>query len=231
MGWHPQILDVLEFPITALTIVVNAVICYLLNSRDVPVSSVATSSNAVIVEHEYWRIVTSAFSHYEIFHIAANIGSSWASGALEVEVKSPQFLIYIVILTLSSGLLDSLIRHFFLPNTTDTFSLGYSGVVCGLMAVMSTYRSYLNLFGLQIPWSFMPFANIILIQILIPRVSFIGHLSGVLVGFLIRWHIFDWVTPQLFWNVLPWTILFFFANWVRGHRDAVRWFSVSTQRQ
>jgi membrane associated rhomboid family serine protease len=229
MGWHPPIFDAIAFPITTVTIIINAVICYLLNKREVPVTSVATTSDSIILEHEYWRIVTSAFSHYEIFHIIANIGSSWASGQLEVAVGSAQFLIYIVILTVSSGLLDATIRHFFFPNTTDTWALGYSGVVCGLMAIIAAHRSSLNLFGLNIPWSFMPFINIIFIQIIIPRVSFIGHLSGVLVGFLIRWHIFDWLTQELFWNLLPWIVFFFFANWVRGHRDAVGWFSVSRQ--
>jgi membrane associated rhomboid family serine protease len=229
MAWHPPILDAVDFPVTTLTIIVNVVICYLLNSRDVPFTSVAVSSESVVVHREYWRIVTAAFSHYEVFHVVANAGSSWASGQLEVLVGSGQFAIFVAILALSSGALDALIRHFLLPATAQAWALGYSGVVCGLMAILSSYESALTLFGLRIPWSFVPFLNIAVIQLLIPRVSFIGHLSGVIVGFAIRWHAFDWVTRALFWNLLPWAALFFFAAWARGHRDAVPWFDVARE--
>jgi membrane associated rhomboid family serine protease len=229
MGWHPPILDALSFPFTTVTIIVNGVICYLLNARDIPFTSVAIASDSVFINGEYWRIITSAFSHYQIFHIVANIGSSWSCGPLEAEVGTIRFVIYIAILAISCGLLDVLIRHYFLPSTTQTWALGYSGVVCGLMAILSAYHSHLRIFGFNIRWSFMPFINILLIQLIVPRVSFIGHLSGVIVGFLISWNLFNWVTEQLFWNVLPWIVAFFFVNWARGHRDAMQWFSVSNQ--
>jgi membrane associated rhomboid family serine protease len=229
MGWRPPILDVVYYPVSLITIIVNVIVCYILNSRDVPLDSVATSSDGVLVNHQYWRIITATFSHYSILHIIANVSSSWACRGLEMVHGASQFLLYITILTLSSNVLDALIRRRFLPETRQTMAVGYSGVVCGLMAIFSAESSGFQIFGIRIPWSVMPFINIALISLIIPQASFIGHLAGVIMGFLISWHIFDWVTIRLFWNLIPWIALFFFANWVKSHRDAVTWFAMSTE--
>jgi len=44
-----------------------------------------------------------------------------------------------------------------------------------------------SVFGFgNIPMYLTPFASLILTSIIIPRASFVGHLSGILVGFLVR---------------------------------------------
>jgi membrane associated rhomboid family serine protease len=73
--------------------------------------------------------------------------------------------------------------------------LGYSGVVFGLEAIMSSKMDALTLGGITIPWSITPFLNLALTQLLVPNASFVGHLAGIVAGFLITWHAFDWVTP------------------------------------
>jgi hypothetical protein len=44
------------------------------NSRDVPVTSVATSSDGILADCQYWRIITATFSYYSILHIIAKVG-------------------------------------------------------------------------------------------------------------------------------------------------------------
>jgi membrane associated rhomboid family serine protease len=229
MAWTPPIVEVIYYPVSLITVIVNVIVCYILNSRNVQVTSVATSSDGILVDRQYWRIITATFSHYSILHIIANVSSSWACRRLEMVHGASQFLVYVTVLMLSSNILDALIRRWFLPQTTQTLAVGYSGVVCGLMAIFSAESSGVEIFGVRIPWSIMPFINIVLISLLIPQASFIGHLAGVIMGFLISWHIFDWITVRLFWNLIPWIAFFFFANWVRWHRDAVTWFVSSTQ--
>jgi hypothetical protein len=75
----------------------------------------------------------------------------------------------------------------------------------------------------------MPFLNILLIQMIIPRASFIGHLSGVVIGFLISWKVFDWITVKVFWNLLPWLVFFFFVSYAKDHPDSFPWFSISSE--
>jgi membrane associated rhomboid family serine protease len=114
-----------------------------------------------------------------------------------------------------------MIRRYFFPQTTEIWCVGYSAVVCGLMAVMSAHHSSFQLFGIRVPWSVTPFLNIAFIQLIIPRASFIGHLSGVIIGFLISWHLFDWITVRVYWNLLPWIAFFFFASFLKDHPEAV----------
>jgi len=62
---------------------------------------------------------------------------------------------------------------------------------------------------LQIPLSLAPFGSLILTQILIPQASFIGHLSGIIVGYLISWDLFWWFDNTLFYTCFVWTLIGF----------------------
>lgn len=64
-----------------------------------------------------------------------------------------------------------------------------------------------NLLGLvNVPVLLAPFGSLILTSILIPRASFVGHLSGILAGYLIATGAFDWLTPWWFLSLLGWAI-------------------------
>jgi membrane associated rhomboid family serine protease len=229
MGWRPPILELLEFPVSLSLAVLNVIVYFRLVSNQVDVTTVAVSSEAVLGRKQYWRVVSATFSHFDILHIVANTASAWSCRVLEFELGIPRFLIDVTILVTLSSFVDALIRKHFLPQTADVWCIGYSAVVCGLQAIMSAHHSYFEILGFRIPWSITPFLNIILIQFIIPRASFIGHLSGVIIGFLISWRLFDWITVRLYWNLLPWLVFFFFCSYVRDHADSFAWFSVSNE--
>jgi hypothetical protein len=42
---------------------------------------------------------------------------------------------------------------------------------------------------------------------LIPNASFIGHVSGIVIGYVIGFHLLDWFTDYLFICALLWTII------------------------
>lgn len=54
----------------------------------------------------------------------------------------------------------------------------------------------------RLPVSGAPFLSLLLIQILIPNVSFIGHLSGIVLGYLSGWGWFDFITLPLTFSFL-----------------------------
>lgn len=230
MGYHPPILDVIYTPVSAISIVINVVICYLLNSRNLSYEDVGLSWPLVLDNRQYWRIISSCFSHFDLGHIIANVSSAWICRILEITDGSFMLLKYIVIIAIAGSILDCIIRKWFMSNRPPALSVGYSGVICGLNAISATKYSYVNLFGFQIPWSIMPFIHIIMTSIIVPRASFIGHFAGLVIGFLISWRLFDWLTPSLFLNLLPWILLFFFGNFAKHNPEKITWFSVTNRR-
>ena len=66
--------------------------------------------------------------------------------------------------------------------------MGYSGVVFGWMALISTLHpgTSVSVFGLaSLPLVFAPFESLVLTSILIPQADFIGHLAGILAGYMV----------------------------------------------
>jgi len=66
--------------------------------------------------------------------------------------------------------------------------VGFSGVIFGLLVVNSSSdqtNSSRSIFGFfRVPTKFYPWALLILFQIIMPGVSFLGHLAGMLAGYL-----------------------------------------------
>ena len=226
MGWHPPVLDALYGPVSCILIVICVVVCYFLNTKKIPVNDVGDSPVQVIDKKEYYRCITSTFSHYSILHIVFNMASIWQLISLEIYIGSSYYLIYVTILAIFSSLTDCLIRRKFMPDS-NPYSVGISAVTFGLMTIMSTIQSYMTLFGFTIPWSIMPFLSLIMTSLMIPQASFVGHLSGIVIGFLIRWHFFDWITPTLYYNLLPWLAIFFVINFKRSNRNSWQWLQIS----
>ena len=89
-------------------------------------------------------------------------------------------------------------------------AVGYSCVVFGWMTILAVKQpsSKLNLFGvLSLPISFAPFESLIFTSIIVPQASFIGHLSGIVVGYSIAWGLIHgmnnyWAVMMLGWIVL-----------------------------
>ena len=106
-----------------------------------------------------------------------------------------------------------------------TAGAGYSGVLFGwlMFYAMQAPLGSTSVFTLPVPNLLLPFLYLIGTQLLIPRVSFIGHSSGIVIGLLValqavRWldHYLLaccllWLLPLTLWNVkttsdfpLPW---------------------------
>jgi membrane associated rhomboid family serine protease len=225
---RPEFLNWFLQPVSMVMAIINiAVYAYLLSHPTI-VEKLVTSADAVLGRGEYWRVVTSSFTHVGILHLGMNIGSAWMTGALEQFLSWQEYLSYIVILVVTGGFVDAIIRQRFLPTTTSQTSLGYSLVVFGLQSIVALKMETVSIMGFQIPWSIMPFVNLVVVQLLIPGVSLIGHLAGIVVGFLVGWHAFDWFSPTVMWNVLPWLVVVFLGSWAKTRAFAR--FQITTHR-
>lgn len=81
--------------------------------------------------------------------------------------------------------------------------MGYSGVVyawVALNAAASPWASTPVLGLFAVPSLLYPFAMLLLNQVIIPRASMLGHLAGILAGFLAAAGLLDALSPYWFWT-------------------------------
>jgi len=131
-------------------------------------------------DHEYWRLITSAFLHESIFHIGLNMLSLWFVGrSLEPAIGK----LYFAAIYFTAALAGSFGALAFTP---DAPTLGASGAIFGvfgaLIMVAHARRIPLLSSGL-VP---MLVLNLVF-TLTVPGVSIGGHLGGVLAGFATGW--------------------------------------------
>jgi membrane associated rhomboid family serine protease len=208
---------------TGLLLVGNlAMFFWLWNSRIDP-SQVALNGQ---IYHDLGRAFTGSISHFEIWHLAVNMMTLSNLGPiLEQKYGSLPFLLwtlsFLPILTLVVVGLHHLHRRF-LASRQSTINfpsmVGFSGVlfVWMVVATLDGQRSCPIVFFPSLcfdTWelagigrvSLGPLVQLVFLQFVLPRVSFLGHLSGVVVGFLWHWNLFpplDWFQPCILFPLL-----------------------------
>ena len=137
---------------------------------------------------EYWRLFTSAFLHYGIFHLAMNmIVLVWLGRLLEPAIGGPRLLLLYAV-SLCGGALGALLVE---PNG---LTAGASGAVFGLAgATVVAERAS----GMRMRDSGILIFLVlnIVISLFVPRISLGGHLGGLIVGALaalILWSLPNW---------------------------------------
>lgn len=136
----------------------------------------------LINNHEYYRIFTSFFTHYDIFHLLFNMYALYIIGA-QIESfygKCKYLIIYLI-----SGIVASLTSLVFLPS--GSYSLGASGAIFGLMGSLLyfgyNYRLYL---GSVLTKQIIPLilANLF-IGFMFPNIDNAAHIGGLIGGIFI----------------------------------------------
>lgn len=117
-----------------------------------------------------------SFYHANLSHLIANAISFYSLSFLEDVMGSGQFLAAIIFIWVVSSLLLYLI-HKILPSR-KVYTVGFSGVIFGLIVIyffLMNNSPGLSLAGLIV--SIIP-------QLVVPGISFEGHLCGIIAGFL-----------------------------------------------
>lgn len=158
-----------------------------------PVNDFSFIPFLILKEGQYYRIVTSAFVHGGMFHIAMNMMSLVAlGGALEPAYGSIRFLwISLLAIFLAGGIAFAflyLCSVLINPSYLFTNSVGYSGVLFSY-AVIEAFHSAeasRSVFGIfSVPTKWYPFILLLILQFILPNISFSGHLGGLLAGMLL----------------------------------------------
>ena len=199
--------QVLTRPTTTLLIAVNVLIALIYWNRGTPPSSVAKIYNKIVLNGEYWRSFTGATAHFEPIHLGFNMMTLYSLGTeLEPSYGSVPFLFYNISLIPITTLIMMAIVYLQITITGnaalgETSTVGYSGVLFCWMVIASLERSE----TCQIPFlpelcfsthhfggfrfNIGPIVQLFVAQIIMKRVSFVGHLAGIVAGFLLHWNL------------------------------------------
>jgi membrane associated rhomboid family serine protease len=123
---------------------------------------------------ELWRLVTAGFLHYGIIHLALNMYALWLLGPVCERLLGRWRFLALYLLAGVGGATAEL-----LFSSPGTYGAGASGSIFGLMAA-------LIFFGRKLALDLRPLLALVgvnlLLGFMIPGISVLGHLGGLVVG-------------------------------------------------
>lgn len=148
------------------------------------------SVNAIIDRKEYLRLILSQFCHSDDWHLYYNMVSFlWKGRTLEPRLGIVKFAFTLIVFTISTAFAYLFLNKIIAEITGDysylnRCSVGFSGVIFALKVLTTHYdtNSVSSLMGIPIGSKYVVWAELILISLLSPNASFVGHLAGILVG-------------------------------------------------
>jgi membrane associated rhomboid family serine protease len=130
-----------------------------------------------VTDGDWWRVITSGFLHAGFLHLLLNMYVLWVAGSiLEPGIGTPRFLaIYFV--SLLAGSLGALLVE------PDTFTVGASGAIFGLMAAVVIVARGRGVEQIASQFGLFIVLNLVL-TFSIPGIAIGGHLGGLAGGAL-----------------------------------------------
>uniref|UniRef100_A0A1I8HK38 Rhomboid domain-containing protein n=2 Tax=Macrostomum lignano TaxID=282301 RepID=A0A1I8HK38_9PLAT len=163
----------------------------LVPSMDLSLSQVCISPVWVYYRRDYLRLLLGSFYHADDWHLYYNMVSFlWKGRTLERMMGSAYFLILIAVFAPLIGCVEVALAFaaeagMGKSHYLSDCSVGFSGVIFALK-VLTTYNlppgvSYVMGF-LPVHSRLAVWAELVIIQLVTPNASLLGHLAGILVG-------------------------------------------------
>uniref|UniRef100_A0A9R1SQ03 Rhomboid domain containing 1 n=2 Tax=Cyprinus carpio TaxID=7962 RepID=A0A9R1SQ03_CYPCA len=176
-------------PVTLATLGLNV---YLFLFPAKPLLQTCLSVQEAFWYRDWRRLLLSPFHHVDDMHLYFNMASLlWKGINLERKLGGAWFAYLLSVFSVLTGLVYLLLETGLTHMTEDSsYSLqcavGFSGVLFGLKVVNNHYHpggaNYIM--GLLIANRYACWVELVLIHIMNPGTSFVGHLAGILVGLL-----------------------------------------------
>lgn len=165
--------------ITYALLVINVIIFFLVHWNPQLLNNLVLLKN---INSEYYRIITAAFTHYDIFHLLFNMYALYVIGS-QIESffgKKKYMIIY-----LFSIITSSLMSITFMPN--NGASLGASGAIFGLFGSLIYFGYHYRLYlGTVLRSQVIPLIIFnLLLGFMITGVDNAAHIGGLIGGILI----------------------------------------------
>jgi len=190
---------------------------------------------AVLYLHEYHRILTSCVFHGGMGHLVTNMASTFV---LSTSLEHSRGTFVHLISTLWAMILTSLVyiciawtMNIILDHSSLMYqhSLGFSGVLfhmCVLEVNASSSTNTRSVFGLMnVPSYLYPIALLIILQLFMPQISFVGHLSGIITGTLELYGVYHDVclpSNDYLQSLEQQSQQFVFIKWIIKHPNFVK---------
>ncbi|KAG7668501.1 hypothetical protein Ndes2437B_g06912 [Nannochloris sp. 'desiccata'] len=140
---------------------------------------------------QWSRLLWSPFLHQDDLHLYYNMASLlWKGSIIEPFMGSLGFAALILELLLLTGLIYVGIAAgavstglWFGKRAFNSCAVGFSGVLFGLKVVLNAHSpGWSSIAGFNLPTKYAAWAELVLISIITPESSFLGHLSGIFAG-------------------------------------------------
>ncbi len=229
------------YPSTIFLLLLNIALAFLYWDKRIDPSTICKHFTKIVINKEIWRSFTGALAHFEPMHLLFNMMTLQALGStLEGKyIGSTPFLLdnicFIPLTTIVMiGMIHIVVKYTGNEQYKQTSSVGYSGVLFAWSVVSAlesdvvcpipfasdmcfhTYR--LDVRFMVIKFNLGPFIQLLFMQLVIPRVSFIGHLSGIVCGFIFHWKI---LPKSIFWNPQVLISLILLLHWRFVHHGVI----------
>jgi membrane associated rhomboid family serine protease len=196
-----------------LFLILNIII-FIFTKINLNISDFSICSWPIFSKHQYYRIITHHYFHSGFLHFFLNMTLfTFECSQLEKKIGSSYLfliisnslilisLIYLGMTAILKYMIISLLK--FTEYNFDFYcSAGFSGVLfciyyiqCNFKRVAEGSTLFLGLIPVRIKYS--PFIYILLIQVLSPNSSLLGHISGVVAGWTIKRLFSSYILPSL----------------------------------
>ncbi|HTD36396.1 MAG TPA: rhomboid family intramembrane serine protease [Candidatus Limnocylindrales bacterium] len=140
----------------------------------------------VVVRGEWWRVVTAAFLHGSITHIAFNMFALYQVGTIVERAMGPLRYLFVY----ACAIVGSGAAVIWFNYTQPT--LGASGAIFGLFGALVAIGLSLPPRGMSIVTQTVPIIVINLgLGFVIPNISVAAHVGGLITGFVVGWLVFQ----------------------------------------
>jgi membrane associated rhomboid family serine protease len=133
----------------------------------------------VLASSEPWRLITSAFTHVQVFHVLSNLFMLWQLGPLLEQMLGRLRFTVLYFLSALGGSVAV-----WLLSSPGSATLGASGAVLGLVGALLVISRARNL---DVTWIIGYVVVTALFSFTISGISWQGHLGGFLVGAATAW--------------------------------------------
>lgn len=201
----PKMLEAIGSPrILTLSVAIFCVLVFLLDPSGSNAGSICLYPSRVVTHFEIYRIATAPFFHGGFFHILFNI-IAWMFIARDFEkmtgTLAAAYSIFVLLIPLTAifhCLAAYLVDALSGTNCRNACAIGISGILFALLVVNleSSPGTSVNVCGLfTMPSRWYPWLLALVLQLFSPNLSFLGHLSGITMGYILVFGYLERITP------------------------------------
>lgn len=176
-------------PVTLLIIMANVLL--FLRPAELPfrvpaLETVCLNPHAVLHQGQWSRLLWSPLIHSDELHLYYNMASFlWKGSQLEPRLGAIPFAMLVGELALVANGIYVALAVSALPNNYTSCVVGFSSVLFALKVILThNAPGWSRIWGISIPTKYSAWLELVGAQLLIPNVSFWGHVSGIVAGLL-----------------------------------------------